>query len=261
MEKVFIYYLSDIQGNIRYVGKTKNIPRKRLYKHIEECKSDKPTHKINWIKSLLNKGERPIIEVVDEVPEQEWQFWEEYWISQFRQWGFNLTNLTNGGQGGNGYRHTLYSKEIMRKSKLGSKLSEEQKEKISSSVKQKYVDNPNYNRNGNNTKTIIDKDALCKLYIIENLSISKISKKLGFSEKKIWQSLKEYDIIKPKENWIKQLSTHPKKVVLQYDLDGNLIKEWEGIPELGINKSNIANCCRGIVNSAGGYIWKYKEQL
>lgn len=262
---VFIYYLSDSKGNIRYVGKTKNEPRKRLYKHILECKSEEISHKINWIKSLLNKGERPIIEVIDEVPEGEWQFWEEYWISQLKSWGFQLTNLTIGGDGGNGYKHTSDSKKKMSKSKLVSKLSEEQKKKISESVKERYKENPSYNRSGNNIKKEIDKELLYNLYITENLSLNKISKLLGFSKKKIFVSLKENNISKSKEIWKEQLSSRPKKVVLQYDLEGKLIKEWGCLvdisKELGFNKSNIANCCRGIGVSVSGYIWRYKDSF
>ena len=54
----FIYTLSDKSGNIRYIGKS-NTPRKRLYSHIIECKTDRKSHKISWIKSLLNKNEVP----------------------------------------------------------------------------------------------------------------------------------------------------------------------------------------------------------
>jgi hypothetical protein len=262
---IFIYYLSDEKGNIRYVGKTKNSPRKRLYKHILESKTNKKSHKTNWIKSLLNKGERPVINVIDEVQEEEWEFWEQYWISQFKSWGFSLTNLTIGGEGGNGYKHNINSKQKMRKSKLGTTLSQEQKDKISKSVKQKFIDNPNYNRSGNNIKSIINKDELYNLYITENLSMPKIAKKLGFGEKKIFDTLKEYNISKPKEVWKEQLSTQPNKVVLQYDLFGNFIKEWISLntinKETGLNKANIANCCRSVAKSVGGYIWRYKDEF
>jgi hypothetical protein len=50
MGKTFIYTLSDEDGNIRYLGKTKNEIKKRLYAHIIECKADSNSHKINWIK-------------------------------------------------------------------------------------------------------------------------------------------------------------------------------------------------------------------
>jgi len=88
METTFIYTLSDKRGNIRYVGKTSREIKKRLYSHIKESQSSKISHKINWIKSLLNNNERPIIEIIDIVPTTEWVFWEQYWIDQFRQWGY-----------------------------------------------------------------------------------------------------------------------------------------------------------------------------
>jgi len=94
-----------------------------------------------------------------------------------------LTNISIGGTNNN-YKRSIQTKQKMRKSKLGTKLSEEQKSKISKSVKQKYKENPNYNRSGNNLKREIDKELLYKLYIIDNLSIPKISKLLEFSEKK-----------------------------------------------------------------------------
>jgi hypothetical protein len=256
MKTTYIYGISH-RGLIRYIGKSNN-PRRRLYQHINE-KSNK--HKYNWLNNIIKNNDRPTIEIIDEVPEEEWEFWEQYWISQFKTWGFKLLNATNGGEGANGYKHAEHSKKKMRKSKLGTTLSQEQRDKISKSVKQKFIDNPDYNRSGNNLKKEINKDLLYKLYITENLSTPKIAKILGFGKKKIWDSLKENNISKPKEVWKKQLSTKPKKVVLQYDLCGNLIKEWSSLSEIDLNISNIANCCRGIAKSAGGYIWRYKDEF
>lgn len=262
---IFIYYLSDSRGNIRYVGKTKNELRKRLYKHIQESiESKRPTHKINWIKSLLDKGERPIINIIDEVPENEWTFWEEYWISQFKSWGFNLTNLTIGGEGGNGYKHTSHSKKKMSESKLGNKLSENQKKKISESIKKKSSENPNYNHCHDKTH-IIDKNLLYQKYINENLSLNKCAKFFETSKHTIFRNITEYGFKKSKEKWISQVASHPKKAVLQYSLSGDFIKEWDSVIsieiELGFNKSNISNCCRGIIGTSRGYIWKYKNNI
>lgn len=51
------------------------------------------------------------------------------------------------------------------------------------------------------------------------------------------------------------------KHVFQYDLQGNLIKEWYGTKqpseELGINRGAIRNCLSGIAKTAGRFIWKY----
>ena len=57
MEYTHIYSLSDPNtGEIRYVGKTYNQLRKRLYSHLNECKTGNKSHKINWIKSLLSNS-------------------------------------------------------------------------------------------------------------------------------------------------------------------------------------------------------------
>ncbi|KKM02512.1 hypothetical protein LCGC14_1783660 [marine sediment metagenome] len=55
-----------------------------------------------------------------------------------------------------------------------------------------------------------------------------------------------------------------KKPVLQYDLEGNFIKEWSSILEasksLNIDNSNIGKVRMGKINSAGGYIWRIKNE-
>jgi hypothetical protein len=98
MTTVFIYTLTDPFTNlIRYVGKTKNFDQRRK-NHLNRFR-DTNTHKRNWIASVKRKGKMPIMEIVDEVPESTWHFWEKYWISQFKSWGFDLVNYTEGGDG------------------------------------------------------------------------------------------------------------------------------------------------------------------
>ena len=254
----YIYTISDENGNVRYIGKSNN-PKRRIYQHINE-KFNK--HKYNWLQSIIKRGEFPKIEVIDEVPESEWQIHEVYWIAQFKAWGFNLINKTTGGDGANGYKHRKDSCEKMSKSHKGKTLSDNHKEKISNSVKKKFKECPNYNRYGNNIKSEIDKDLLYQLYIVDNLSMPKVAKNLGFGEKKIFDSLKEYGISKSKEVWKKQLSTN-SKIILQYDLDQNLIKEWKSGVEvknkLGFSVQGIYKCCRGLSLIYKGFIWRYKD--
>lgn len=54
------------------------------------------------------------------------------------------------------------------------------------------------------------------------------------------------------------------KAVLQYDLEGNFIKEWVTTMEiqrqLNYHRSNISNCCNGLVKTAYNYIWRYKNE-
>jgi len=50
--------------------------------------------------------------------------------------------------------------------------------------------------------------------------------------------------------------------ILQYDLKGNFIKEYnsmiEASIEYNIQRTGISMCCRGIIKKSGGFIWKYK---
>ena len=55
------------------------------------------------------------------------------------------------------------------------------------------------------------------------------------------------------------------KSVNQYDIEGNFIKQWSYMTliqqELGINISHISQCCREQRKSAGGFIWRYADDI
>ena len=95
---VFIYVLLDPNTlEIRYVGKTKNCYQR--FRHHLVNSANKKSHKRSWINSLREQGLKPIMQIIDEVEESEWQFWEQHWIVQLKCWGFNLVNHTAGGDG------------------------------------------------------------------------------------------------------------------------------------------------------------------
>lgn len=63
---------------------------------------------------------------------------------------------------------------------------------------------------------------------------------------------------------LKRVKEKVSKKVLQYDLNGNFIKEYNSLTEatkLNNIKSigNISMCCNGKYKQVKGYIWKYKE--
>lgn len=98
--KVLIYTLSDpITKEIRYVGKTKSPLKVRYNSHIAKSKR-KETHTHCWIQSLIKQKLKPLCEVLEECDQDTWENSEIYWISQLKTWGFNLTNHTEGGEGG-----------------------------------------------------------------------------------------------------------------------------------------------------------------
>lgn len=60
-----------------------------------------------------------------------------------------------------------------------------------------------------------------------------------------------------------KMSKAQKKAVLQYDLNGNFIQEWdsglEAAKKLNLHQTGISSCCNGILKSAGKFIWKFKN--
>lgn len=61
--------------------------------------------------------------------------------------------------------------------------------------------------------------------------------------------------------WGKKGSMHPRsKPVLQFSLDGELIKEWVNAASAQkIYGGHVTSCARGDRNQCGGYRWKYKS--
>lgn len=97
MKHTKIYALLDPKSKtIRYIGLTTLTLNQRLNQHIYAAKHRDPTHRSNWINSLKQK---PIIMLLDSILSEEVEWWlEEYYIAQFKVWGFNLVNSTNGGK-------------------------------------------------------------------------------------------------------------------------------------------------------------------
>ena len=59
-----------------------------------------------------------------------------------------------------------------------------------------------------------------------------------------------------------KVSNKLKKPILQYDLDGNFIREWSSASDVGKEvQSHICKCLKGSRKSAYGFIWKFKEDI
>lgn len=225
-----IYTLSDPSTSmVRYVGKT-NFPERRLKEHISDTESN---YRTKWIRFLKVQSLKPIFEVIDEVSESEWEFWEQHYISLFKSWGYKLTNGTPGGDG------------IGKGTKLQIPRSKKHLEKIKATkIKNGTWKKPHSEETINHLKTI-DRSYLN--------SKESIAKRIGTVKSWPKEKLEEYN---------KSRTKHKYKAVKQYDLEGNFIKEWEHIglvqKELKIQRSSIIECCRKHYTHAGGFIWEYK---
>jgi len=201
-------YVLERNGIPFYVGKANDVVR-RKYKHHQTY------------------GPNITLTIIDKV--KNWKFWEEYWIEQFKVWGFNLLNQNKGGGGPEQY--TEEQKQKMRKPRiLGTG------DKISKTLKQR-----------NHSK-----------YYTESVK-QKISKGNKIPKPFSDQHKQNMGIAKRKQ----------AKSVLQYDLNDNLIKEWESkgqaaewIKEQTGKTSNITSqikdCCLGRQKTVFKFKWKYK---
>jgi len=160
---------------------------------------------------------------------KDWKFWERHYISLFKSWGFKLENKNNGGGGPEKY--TEEQKQKMRKPRPGSgdKISKTLKERNHSKYYTEEVRQKISNNNKNKSKPFSEKHK-------QNMGIAK--RKQAYS-------------------------------VLMYDLQDNLIKEWESkgqaaewIKEQTGKTSNITSqikdCILGRQKTAFKYKWKYK---
>jgi hypothetical protein len=111
-KRIYIYGLYDpFSSELRYIGKTKMTLARRVWHHIKEAKtSKKNTHKLNWIRHILDKGNEPIIAALRETDEENWRKDETECISEALKSGVNLTNLTAGGDGLVDYHHSEETK-------------------------------------------------------------------------------------------------------------------------------------------------------
>ncbi len=249
-----IYTLSDpITNEIRYIGFTSKILEKRLHQHIHRAKyHTKVTfHVTCWIRKLLKNNLTPIIEHLDYCDDDTWQQYERYWISQFKTWGFNLTNHTDGGDGM--LNPSKETREKLSKSLKGKIRTKEQIEnhrkaitgrKMSEEHKQKHRENASQYWKGKK----LNPETIKKMIVSkQGFKHSQESKnKISENNAKIWlgkkfsKETKEQMSISRKAYW---------KPVVQMDLENNIIQIWDCIGKasrgVDIQNSKIIQCCKG----------------
>lgn len=194
-----------------------------------------------WWNNIVNKYgfEYEILE--DNLSEKYSFELEKYYISLFKQWGFKLCNLTNGGEGFT-KNHTEESKkkisENNAKNRKGILLTQEHKDILSK-------------RNKGNTYAKDHKKTKEGLERIKQSNIGNTKRKnKKHSEEtkfKISESRKDKNT----------------KKVYQFDLDNNFICEYNSIKEAallnGYNQESIGRVLRGVRNKYKNNFWKFNK--
>ena len=118
--RTFIYALVDPTTDlIRYVGKS-NTPEKRLKLHMAEARSGvRFSHRLNWLRFLINCHQIPKLIILEECDVERWIDREKWWIRKYKSIT-KLVNSTDGGEGSEGYKHSMERKNKISLSQLRS---------------------------------------------------------------------------------------------------------------------------------------------
>jgi len=203
--KYFIYYLHKGDNIPFYVGKTKNL------------KNRISGHRIKY-------GLDTIIEELEAVSQEDTNIKEEYWINQFKSWGFKLANRNKGGGGLE--CHT-----------------DETKSKISKILK---------------SKSLLERQTINKKISLGNKNIKKpTSGYKNWKQKDIDRVINTSPFNQP--NWSEK---YKKQVIMLDKTTENFIKTFGSVSEaayiIGVKQSSLSHCLTGRSKSCGGYKWKYK---
>jgi len=90
--------------------------RVRTHLSIARNRPDNKTHKYNWIRTLIEAGLCPLVEVVQTGSGGAWADAERDWIKHYRDRGADLTNVVDGGRGIRGFKHTQETRRRMSES-------------------------------------------------------------------------------------------------------------------------------------------------
>lgn len=94
---VHIYALYDpLDGTVRYIGRTTD-PKARLSQHARATEWAPPStytlkKKLEWLRSLKEKGIKPHMVILETVSAQEATELERVWIGRGLRWGWPLLN-------------------------------------------------------------------------------------------------------------------------------------------------------------------------
>lgn len=263
MDITRIYLVTNCYGdsNKVYIGKTKGT---------------------RYINHKQKYGNNIIYDYIDEVKslnKNDWEPLETFWINYFKFLGFDVQNKRmKGGSGPEfqtsntknkisqsllGHKHTLEQRNKRKEIRRGINLSQQTKDRIGQS------------NLGKGNKPILQYD-LEGNFIKEWDSTIEVS--IYFTNK---NKCGLFNALKNNKRrfgylWKYKTNNYPLKIdsykrakhnriskhIIQYDLEGNFIKEWSSTKlagqELLINIKDINSCCLGKLKTAGKYRWSYK---
>jgi hypothetical protein len=277
----YIYKLIDpITSEIRYIGQTDNIKRRyndHMSSSLNKNSSSYNTYKSCWIRKILNNNLLPIIEVIEECDTLETSnIREKYYINKLNNDGYKLTNSYVSDV----TEFSIETKKKMSSAKKGKTLEEIVGEEKASELRNYYSERmkmQNPNKSGDDIVRGKISDTLKEYFSnpenhwayglkMTNEHNEKLRQSKLNNPKNVGNRLPRTEEQKEKI----RKSILGKKVkrhrILQYDLDGNLIREWKSLREIEshdstLKRNQISKCCKSEKDFYAGFIWKYKTNI
>lgn len=225
--------------------------------------------KINTINSIISSGYEPIVvKLFEDLCEEKALQLETFLVSRIGKiinGTGTLVNVTDGGDGMSGYKHSdewrkVLSKPVIQLDIDGSVIEEFNslkeastktlihKQNIGACASGKYKTAGGYRWKYKNEKDILQG------HLIKEFKMPKHTEKTKNKLKKTRS-----------QETIDKLRRVKAKTVLQYDIEGKFIKEWtsstEVERELNIENSGISRCYNGELGTFQGFIWRLKSSI
>lgn len=167
--KPFIYALVDPidVGHVRYVGMA-FLHKHRPYQHAKDARrgSTKNVHLMNWIRKIQSEGREPAALILEEMSDSTSReflgFVESCYIKSLREVGYNLTNVSSGGDGGSNGPHPP---EIRAKISAATKAGQtpEARAKMSAAKKAYFQDPENRKKRSEQAKAASTAEVRAKI--------------------------------------------------------------------------------------------------
>jgi hypothetical protein len=254
MKKFYVYTLSDKFEQVFYIGKgsrSKNYDRInfhiKYWKHHQRCNK----RLFNKIKKLDG---RFIVNIIFESDNEACCFGiEKKKIAEIRQTSDNLCNLTDGGEGTSGWKHTTESKNKMSLNRDADISRENIKKAVEINTGKRKADMLNVEK-------LYETKSIYQIKAMTGLDYNTIKKYLD--EKGLYIKNKNRQIISDDGRVSMgkgQRARTDRKRVSQCTTKGIFIQSWNCAQNaVDTYGSCVRDCLRGRQKTAYGYIWKYE---
>ncbi|TET11561.1 MAG: hypothetical protein E3J82_05530 [Candidatus Thorarchaeota archaeon] len=239
----YVYHYCDPESRTPfYIGKGKG---RRAFCHLNNCNrpcdSNYSTLFYRKLRKMLSAGAKPIIKIVkDRLGEKEAFDLEASDIKRIGRRNLGegpLTNLTDGGEGASGHRHSEESKLKMREAILGTVRSKKTRQRMrEANLGRKHTEEAKLRMSNSHLGTTLSKAH---------------RRKIGEAHR---------GKITNQETRQKMSASQTRKPIEGFDVLNNLVCQFEGVRKVtegGFSLSSVSNCLAGRQKTHRGLSWRY----